>query len=49
MDLDLQDNDGYTVLLTQNYKIGQFVIDSAFLPRHYWKMIGAEDEEDEDE
>lgn len=42
------DDDNYTVLLTQNYKIGQFVIDSAFLPRHYWKMIGVE-EEDEDE
>lgn len=33
------DEDGFTILVTQNYKTGQFVRESAYVPGKYWDRV----------
>lgn len=37
------DEDGFTVLISQNYKAGQFVLGSARMSSRYWKLVKGEE------
>ena len=39
------DQDGFTVVISQQYGLGAFVIDSAILSDGYWKHLDGEDHE----
>jgi hypothetical protein len=43
------EQDGFGLILTQNYAIGQFHLSSTPLPDDYWRIIKSSDEEGEDE
>lgn len=38
------DDDKFTVLISQNYAMGNFVIDSAMMATNYWKLVGSSTE-----
>lgn len=42
------DEDKFTVLISQNYSIGQFALDSVMMPRNYFKFITAQDDKEEE-
>lgn len=42
------DEDGFTVLITQDYETGQFCKQSAFMPNTYWSLLKSQNGEDEE-
>lgn len=43
------DEDKFTVLISQSYESGQFVLDSIRMPQNYWSMIGDKAKPDDEE
>jgi len=41
------DEDRFTILISQNYGIGQFCMASSLMNKRYWSLLPSEDEEDE--
>lgn len=43
------DEDNITVVLSQNYTMGQYVVDSVLMSKDYWQIVGAGQESSDDD
>lgn len=49
VDKNRNDEDGYSIVISQSYKTGQYVLSSARIHSNYMELVGPADDEEEDE